>query len=89
MIEVHFSPSFKRAFKKKIKGRPELEEIFYEKLQIFIDNPFDLRLKTHKLSGKLKDMWSFSINYQIRVVFTFVNSDIAIFEDFGTHNSVY
>jgi len=89
MIEVSFSSAFIRAFNKKIKGQPDLEKIFYEKLQLFIENPFDPRLKTHKLSGKLQDMWSFSITYQIRVTFTFVKSDLVLFEDFGTHTAVY
>jgi mRNA-degrading endonuclease YafQ of YafQ-DinJ toxin-antitoxin module len=69
MIEVSFSSSFLRAFKKNIKGKPELEKIFYKKLQLFINNPFDPKLKTHKLSGKLESLWSFSITYKIRVTF--------------------
>ncbi len=89
MIEVSFSTSFLRAYKKNIKGQPDLEKIFNEKLQLFITNPFDPKLKTHKLSGKLEDMWSFSITYKIRVIFSFVKPNVALFENFGTHYSVY
>jgi len=62
MIEVTFHTTFIKQFKKKIKGKPELEDKFYEKLKIFIFNPFDYSLKTHKLSGKLSDLYSFSID---------------------------
>ena len=89
MIEVSFSSSFLRAYKKSIKGKPELEKVFLEKLNFFIENPFNPQLKTHKLSGKLENIWSFSITYEIRVTFSFVRSDLALFENFGTHYSVY
>ena len=53
MIEIGFSSSFKRAFKKKIKGHKELETRFWQKIEVFMKDPFDRTLRTHKLSGKL------------------------------------
>ena len=89
MIEIAFSTSFKRAFKKKIADNPSREARFWEKVEAFKNNPFDSQLRTHKLSGKLKDLWSFSIEYDLRVVFHFVNDQRAIFIDIGTHKEVY
>ena len=89
MIEVAFSSSFKRAFKKRIKNQPLKEKSFYQKLEIFIQDLYNPQLKTHKLSGKLKDLWSFAIGYDLRVVFCFSNKDQAIFEDIGTHEEIY
>jgi len=58
---------------------------------LFLNDPFDSRLKTHKLSGKLKDLWSFSLEYDLRVVFFFTKDKPkkAVFVDIGTHNEVY
>lgn len=89
MIEVAFSSSFLRCYKKLIKGNNDLEIQFKNKLSIFQNNPYDSRLKTHKLSGKLQHIWSFSINLSIRVTFCFVESNRVIFEYIGTHNEVY
>ncbi len=89
MIEVAFSSSFLRAYKKLIKGNKGLEAEFREKLVIFMDNPYDSRLKTHKLSGKLSNIWSFSINFQIRVTFCFIDDSKIILEYIGTQNEVY
>jgi mRNA-degrading endonuclease YafQ of YafQ-DinJ toxin-antitoxin module len=89
MIELSFSSSFLRTYQKKIKGNINLEEIFNEKLKIFLENPFDTRLKTHKLSGKLDGIWSFSISFQLRVTFYFAGKNKVIFEYLGTHNEVY
>jgi len=89
MTEVAFSSSFKRAFKRRIKGNTALETRFWEKLEIFRNNPFDQRLRTHKLSRRLKDLWSFSVEYDLRIVFAFLKGDQALFVDIGTHEEVY
>ena len=89
MTEVAFSSSFQRAFKRRIKGKLALETRFWERLETFQNNPFDQSLRTHKLSGRLKDLWSFTIGYDLRVVFSFVEGDRALFVDIGTHEEVY
>lgn len=89
MINVSFSSSFKRAFKRKISGNAERERLFRIKLEAFIHNQFDPSLKTHKLSGKLKDYWSFSVEYDLRVIFYFSDMEEAVFVDIGTHKEVY
>ena len=89
MVKVAFSPSFKRAFKRRIAGNKEREESFRAKLESFKDDPFTPGLKTHKLSGKLKDYWSFSVEYDLRIVFYFADKVKIIFVDIGTHKDVY
>lgn len=91
-MEVSFSSPFKRAFKKRIKGKAELEARFWQKLAQFTVDPFDPSLKTHKLSGKLKDLWSFSLGYDERVIFYFTDETDekkAVFVDIGSHGDVY
>ena len=89
-MEVSFSDSFKKVFKKRIKSK-DIESEFWEKLELFINDPFDTKLKTHKLSGKQKDKWSFSIDYNLRVVFFFTKDKPkkAVLVDIGTHDEVY
>ena len=89
MLSVAFSSSFKRALKKKIKNNKELENKFWEKVETFINNPFEKNLRTHKLSGKLKDLWSFTVDYDFRVIFYFEENDKCVFIDIGTHQEVY
>jgi mRNA-degrading endonuclease YafQ of YafQ-DinJ toxin-antitoxin module len=89
IVEVSFSPSFKRAFKKRIKGKADSELRFWQKLEQFTVDPFDPSLKTHKLSGKLKELWSFSVDYDERVLFYFTEDEKAVFVDIGNHDEVY
>ena len=69
----------------------EFEPEFWIRLELFIGEPFAPQLKTHKLSGKLKDLWSFSVDYDLRVIFYFTddNPKKAVFVDIGTHKEVY
>ena len=88
-MEVSFGHSFKKTFEKKIKNTSSEVE-FWDRLE-FTSDPFIRKLKTHKLSGKLKDLWSFSILKNISVIFYFTNDkpQKAVFVDIGTHDEVY
>lgn len=61
MIKVAFENSFKKSLRKKIMKNSNLFITFLECFQKFVKDPFDISLRTHKLSGKLKDLWAFSI----------------------------
>jgi len=88
-MKVAFSSSFKRAFRKRIQKNTEVRERFYNHVEWFTDDPFDPRLRTHKLSGELADLWSFSITFDIRVIFYFAGENQAVFIDIGSHDEVY
>jgi mRNA-degrading endonuclease YafQ of YafQ-DinJ toxin-antitoxin module len=77
----HFAKAFK-ALPEKIKNQA------IQKENIFRANCFDTRLKSHKLKGKLKEYWSFSINYSYRILFEFGDDGEVGFIDIGTH-SIY
>lgn len=89
MIEVFFSSNFKRVYKKRIAGNHEREMSFREKLARFTNEPFTPSLRTHKLSGDLAGLWSFRIEYDLRIIFQFTKDGKAVFLDLGTHNDVY
>jgi mRNA-degrading endonuclease YafQ of YafQ-DinJ toxin-antitoxin module len=90
-VEVSFASSFGKSFRKTIASHPEIELTFWQKLEIFIANPFDSTLRTHKLSGQLKNYWSFSVGYEYRIVFYFTSDKPkkAVLVDIGTHDEVY
>lgn len=89
MTEIAFSTSFKRAFKRRIAGNAALESRFWERVTLFQNDPFAPQLRTHKLSGQLKDLWSFTVEYDARVIFSFVEEGKALFVDIGSHDEVY
>jgi len=89
MIEIVPTSRFRKAFKRKVRDNKALEARFRERLAIFQNNPFNPRLRTHRLSGQLQDFWSFSVDYDVRVIFSFIEPNRALFVDIGTHEEVY
>ena len=63
----------------------EIQQKVLERKELFKKNPFNPKLRTHKLKGKLKKMWSFSVTYSFRIVFEFIGKDKIIFYDIGDH----
>lgn len=89
-MEISFDEAFKKSFRKRIKNKAA-EKDFWQRVDLFINDPFTPALRTHKLSCTLKGYWSFSIEYDLRVVFYFTSDKPkrAVFIDIGTHNEVY
>lgn len=80
-MQIRYHPRFAKSYKKLaplIKSRAEKREL------TFRENPFDPRLDTHKLHGRIAHLWSFSVDRRYRIVFEFSNSD-AVFLDVGDH----
>ena len=57
-----------------------------KKIDVFLENPFTSSLKTHKLTGILKDYWSFSVSFNLRILFKFAQKNTIEFIDIGTHD---
>lgn len=73
-------------FFKEYKKLPLRIKLLAEKKEgIFRRDPFDRRLKTHKLKGELSEFYSFSVTYQYRIVFHFKDKHVVIFDNIGTH----
>lgn len=84
-MRIYYSSKFKREYErlpKKIKVLAEKKEF------IFRNNPFESRLDTHKLSGRLKEYWAFSIDKKYRIIFEFAEKDMIWFHSVGDH-SIY
>lgn len=65
-MEILYKPTFIRQFNKL---EELLQDEIIEKIELFKDKKNHKQLKVHKLTGKLKDFYSFSVNYSYRIVF--------------------
>lgn len=83
MRQVFYSSKFQKALRKIPKFA---KQAFLDKESLFLDNPFDPKLETHKLHGKYKDFLAFTVVDQHRVMFKFMDNDKNIgFINIGTH----
>ncbi len=80
---IRYSSLFIKELKKLTKEKQASAD---KREKIFRKDPFDPKLKTHKLSGKLKDYWAFSLTYSDRVLFRFINKEEVIFYKIGSHD---
>ncbi len=81
-MRIYYSSKFAREYKKLPLNVKESAE---KKEDVFRQNPFDPRLKTHRLAGKLKRFWSFSVDHKLRIVFEIVDEKTVWFHSVGTH----
>jgi mRNA interferase YafQ len=91
---VAWHSSFERALRKAVRARPELGEKIIAVVGCLAADPFAENLRTHKLRGRLRGLWSAWVEYDCRVVFAFEldpdsNEDMIVLVDIGSHEEVY
>ena len=94
MTNLVVTSSFKRAYKRTIKKRPDLKTQLETTLKLLATDPYHTSLRTHKLKGKLSGAWACSVESDYRIVFNFGTSDNTgnkeiVLIDIGTHDEVY
>ena len=60
-----------------------------ERLKIFIDNPFDTRLRNHPLKGKFDGYRSIDIKPDLRAVYYVVSDKEVRFITVGSHSQLF
>ena len=73
MIKIIYAPVFVKQLKKL---EPSLQNEVLEKVESFKDKNNHKTLKVHKLHGKFTDCFSFSVNYNTRIVFEYLGKII-------------
>ncbi|MDP3770260.1 MAG: type II toxin-antitoxin system mRNA interferase toxin, RelE/StbE family [Candidatus Sungbacteria bacterium] len=81
-MKIFFKPTFIRQFKQLDLG---LQQEAAEKIELFKDKQNDKQLKVHQLHGRLARRYSFSVNYKIRIVFSYLSRNEAVLLAIGNH----
>lgn len=82
---LDYTSSFLKSFRKLPK---HIQNLSFQREQIFRKDCFDPCLRTHKLKGEFSGFWSFSVNYSYRILFQFLSDGSVVFYNIGTH-SIY
>ncbi|MEW6042139.1 MAG: type II toxin-antitoxin system YafQ family toxin [Elusimicrobiota bacterium] len=88
MYKIYITKTFDRRIKQFLRSHPELENEIKQKLDLLIRNPFDPQLRTHKLSGRLKNEFAFRLTYEYRIFFVLVGFNIYL-TNIGSHDEIY
>ena len=82
-LSVIYIPVFVHRLKSLEPGL--LEEVI-EKIELFKNPKNHKQLKVHKLKGHLSGRYSFSVNYKIRIVFSYLSQNKAVLLAIGDHD---
>ncbi len=82
-MEIRYKPSFLRDFKHLPLS---VQQEAKERIEQFKNPDNHQKLKVHKLKGKLKNFYSFSITYSHRIVFECETKNIIVFLAIGDHD---
>lgn len=86
------SSAFVREARKIVKKQPNVAQNIQKALTLLNTDLFHPQLNTHKLKGDLKDSYACSAGYDLRIIFTFVESEkrqAILLESIGTQDEVY
>jgi mRNA-degrading endonuclease RelE of RelBE toxin-antitoxin system len=82
---VSYSERFKKHYKKLNDNE---KKQFKSKLKLFVKNPNHPSLRTKQIKGT-DDLFEFSVNMDIRVIWFYENGALVVFIDIGHHNVLY
>lgn len=81
-LRIHYTSDFRKAYRRLPK---RIQDAVDRKDALFRKNPFNPVVKTHKLHGRLEELWSFWVVFEYRILFEFIDGG-AVFYDLGTHD---
>ncbi len=89
-----FSPDVASELKKLKQKDTKLISRIEKQLALFTENPKHPSLRIHKLTGKIENRWSISINKSLRMVYVVIEGKeygepTAYFVAMGTHDQAY
>ena len=81
-LNIYYSKDFKQQWDKLSE---EIKKSAIEKEKLFKENFFHPSLRLHPLKGKLRGMWSMSVNMQYRIIFQLEDNEV-VFVSIGKHD---
>jgi len=87
---LKFDAAFEKRFKKYATQMTVVQRRRLKiRLEIFKEDVFDKRLKTHKLKGELAGYYAFSISHSDRIVFKILDDEGIYLMEIGSHDICY
>ena len=85
-----FTEQYEKRLRKFIKKHPEVLSQYEKTIRLLEVNPHHPSLRLHKLSGKLSDLHSVSINISYRITLELIFTEKEIIPvEIGSHDAVY
>ncbi len=86
MYEIEYTKIFVKKYKKIRDKNPDLALEIKEKIEEFKNKKNHQKLKVHKLKKPFSGIYSFSVNYKIRILFQYKKEKIIVLLTVGDHD---
>lgn len=88
--EIEYTPQYEKKLYKFLKKHASIISRYKKTISLVEVNPFHPSLRLHKLSGKLQEVYSISIDMQYRISIEFyIENKKVIPINIGTHDEIY
>jgi mRNA-degrading endonuclease YafQ of YafQ-DinJ toxin-antitoxin module len=89
-FQLVYTEKFEKRAIRFLKQHPDVKQKYLKTLQLLELNPHHPSLRLHRLSGKLKNFHSVSIDMFYRITLEFeIHENMIILVDVGAHDDVY
>ncbi len=85
-MAVRYSKEF---IKQLAKQPPKVQEAFFLRLRLFIEDPSSSTLRNHALKGALTGFYSINVTGDIRAIYEIVDDEIYLYQMIGSHSQLY
>jgi addiction module RelE/StbE family toxin len=85
-MNIQTTKSFDKQY---TKLNVKIKDHFKNRLKLFIDDPFDARLRNHPLKGRYLGYRSIDITGDVRALYTVKGGVVIIFGFIGSHSQLY
>ena len=85
-MKIDLHKNFKKKFKKL---SPKIKRNYFERVELFLKDPFDLKLNNHSVGYIYPNWRSINITGDYRVLFEPKDDELVVFMKIGTHSELY
>jgi len=85
---LKFSPDILKQLNEIKKRDSKFYKQILKQLNLLQQNPEIKSLRLHRITGKVENTWSISINRNFRMLYTETDDELYFYK-MGTHNEVY
>ncbi len=81
---------FTKKFNKQLGKLPlRQQDKFWDRLDLWREDPTNSLLRVHKLKGKMADYYSIDITGDIRALYEIIGNEVYLYDLIGTHSQLY
>jgi addiction module RelE/StbE family toxin len=88
-VIIKFDSRYTKSYRKRIHNNIKIRSKVADRIKLFVENSKNPILKDHQLIGSKKELRSFWITGDIRIIYYQISKNEVLFIDIDSHNQVF